>query len=64
MMNYYLLVTHLDRLGDHDGCSRVGFLDIHILFVIYRVKNLNIYKLSIEFWYSMNIHYILLFINL
>jgi hypothetical protein len=49
MMNYYLLVTHLDILGDHDGCSRVGFFTIHILFIIHRVKNLNIHKLSIEF---------------
>lgn len=49
MMNYYLFVTHLDILGDHDGCSRVGFLAIHIQFVIHRVKNLNIHKLSIEF---------------
>jgi hypothetical protein len=28
---------------------RVEFLDIYTLFIIYRIKNLNIYKLSIQF---------------
>jgi hypothetical protein len=34
---------------DGNGYLHVGFLDIHILSIIHRIKNLDIPKLSIEF---------------
>ena len=42
---------------DGNGYLHVGFLDIHILSIIHRIKNLDIHKLSIEFQVFTIIYY-------
>jgi hypothetical protein len=37
----------------------VEFLNINTLLVTYQIKNLDIHKLSIEFWYQSSYYYLL-----
>jgi hypothetical protein len=56
--------TSNSRVGMRMGIHGSDFLIyIYALLIIYRIKNLDIYKLSIRFRYPMSIHCLLLFIN-
>lgn len=53
-------VAKKGRFGGRDwnGYSRVGFFNIYILFIIYYIKILDIFKLSNELDISISIYYL------
>jgi hypothetical protein len=60
---FFFLFFYQMLVRNGNGYPRVRFFYIHTLSIIYRVRNLDIYKLFIGFWVSKTIYYLLLFIN-